>query len=70
MRHALLGKENSAPGDEGEPPVQHKDQLLRILRVFGNCLLQNDPATFRLSLESLEKLNTKHKLYHKVCKSF
>ncbi|XP_059490018.1 exportin-6-A [Neocloeon triangulifer] len=63
MRCALLGKENSDP--EGGS-VEHKDQLLRILRAFGQCLLQTDPAAFKVSLESLEKLNSKCKLYQKT----
>lgn len=63
MRSAILGKENSDPEMD---PVEHKDQLLRILRAFGQCLLQTDPAAFKVSLESLEKLNSKCKLYHKV----
>ncbi|XP_065345250.1 exportin-6-A [Cloeon dipterum] len=63
MRCSLVGKENNDP--EGGP-VEHKDQLLRILRAFGQCLLQTDPAAFKVSLESLEKLHSKCKLYQKT----
>lgn len=46
----------------------HPEQLLSVLRVFGQSLLQQDINIFRLSLAALEDLNSKWKLYHKVRK--
>lgn len=60
-----------SPGcDESEPlpdNPQQPAQLLAVLQVFGQSLLQPDINTFRTSLAALEDLNSKWKLYHKVC---
>lgn len=49
----------------GPDAPQKPEQLLAVLRVFGQALLQPDINIFRLSLATLEDLNNKWKLYHK-----
>lgn len=46
-----------------EDLVQHKDELVNILEIFGHALLQSDVNIFRQSLQSLEQLNSKWGLY-------
>lgn len=46
--------------------LHNQQQLLSILQAFGQALLQPDINVFRLSLASLEHLNNKWKLYHKL----
>lgn len=46
---------------------EHKAELLSILNAFGQSLLQSDINVFRQNLHSLEVLNNRWKLYHKVC---
>lgn len=50
----------------GEDQVQNGEQLLAVLKVFGQPLLENDISLFRKSLEILESLNMKYHLYQKV----
>lgn len=51
---------------QGPDNPQQPEQLLAVLRVFGQSLLQPDINIFKTSLNSLEDLNSKWKLYHKV----
>ena len=46
--------------------VQHKVQFLAILNALGQSFLQPDIVVFKQNLITLEKLNEKWKLYHKV----
>ena len=41
-------------------------EVVYIFQSYGQSFLQPDIAVFRQNLESLEKLNTKWKLYRKV----
>ena len=51
--------------------VQHKVQFLAILNALGQSFLQPDIVVFKQNLNTLEKLNEKWKLYHKVlCESY
>lgn len=52
------------PGLPEEP--NHIEQLTAILQAYGQSLLQPDINLFGQNLRSLEKLNAKWKLYHKV----
>lgn len=49
-----------------EEVLQHTEQFIQILEAFGRALLQPDINIFKLSLNSLEDLNAKWKLYHNV----
>ncbi|XP_020297915.1 exportin-6-B [Pseudomyrmex gracilis] len=51
--------------DEDEP-VEHKEELVAILEAFGQALLQSDVNIFRQSLQSLEQLNIRWRLYQRV----
>ncbi|KAK9752797.1 Exportin 1-like protein [Popillia japonica] len=51
---------------QGPDNPQQPEQLLAVLRVFGQSLLQPDINIFKTSLNSLEDLNSKWKLYHKA----
>lgn len=59
------GASDSSGASESES-LNNREQLLSILQAFGQALLQPDINVFRLSLASLEHLNNKWKLYHKV----
>ncbi|KAK0179050.1 hypothetical protein PV327_007876 [Microctonus hyperodae] len=48
---------------EGDEPVEHRDELVVILEAFGQALLQPDVNIFRQSLQSLEQLNARWRLY-------
>ncbi|XP_063983905.1 exportin-6 isoform X2 [Diachasmimorpha longicaudata] len=48
-----------------EEHVEHKDELVAILEAFGQALLQPDVNIFRQSLQSLEVLNSRWRLYQK-----
>ncbi|KAI4499252.1 hypothetical protein M0802_005512 [Mischocyttarus mexicanus] len=50
--------------DEVEP-VEHKEELVAILEAFGQALLQPDVNIFRQSLQSLEQLNVRWRLYQR-----
>ncbi|XP_043495290.1 exportin-6-A [Polistes fuscatus] len=50
--------------DEDEP-VEHKEELVAILEAFGQALLQPDVNIFRQSLQSLELLNARWRLYQR-----
>lgn len=50
--------------DEDEP-VEHKEELVAILEAFGQALLQPDVNIFRQSLQSLEQLNVRWRLYQR-----
>lgn len=50
--------------DEDEP-VDHKEELVAILEAFGQALLQPDVNIFRQSLQSLEQLNVRWRLYQR-----
>lgn len=63
------GASDSSGASETES-LHNKEQLLSILQAFGQALLQPDINVFRLSLASLEHLNNKWKLYHKVQNKF
>lgn len=53
--------------DEVGPDVPKRpEQLLAILKVFGEALMMDDINIFRQSLASLQDLNRSKKLYHKV----
>lgn len=56
----------SEPGVEG---VENREQFVAILRAYGQSLLQPDINLFGQNLRSLEELNSKWKLYHKVMTS-
>ncbi|CAH1795674.1 unnamed protein product [Owenia fusiformis] len=45
--------------------MQHQEQFVAIMQSFGQSFLQPDIGVFKQNLETLEKLNTKWKLYHK-----
>lgn len=51
---------------QGPDNPQQPEQLLAVLEFFGQSLLQPDINTFKTSLNSLEDLNNKWKLYYKV----
>jgi hypothetical protein len=53
----------SEPGVEG---IENREQFVAILRAYGQSLLQPDINLFGQNLHSLEELNSKWKLYHKV----
>ncbi|XP_011308703.1 exportin-6 [Fopius arisanus] len=48
-----------------EENVEHKEELVAILEAFGQALLQSDVNIFRQSLQSLEALNSRWRLYQK-----
>ncbi|XP_034945488.1 exportin-6 isoform X2 [Chelonus insularis] len=50
---------------ENDEPVEHKEELIAILEIFGEALLQPDVNIFRQSLQSLEQLNSRWRLYQK-----
>lgn len=43
------------------------DELRAALTALGRSLLDTDIEVFRLGIETLDTLNAKWKLYHKVC---
>lgn len=51
--------------DEDEP-IEHKEELVAILEAFGQALLQSDVNIFRQSLQSLEQLNIRWRLYQRA----
>ncbi|XP_026671762.1 exportin-6-B isoform X2 [Ceratina calcarata] len=51
--------------DEDEP-VEHKEELVAILEAFGQALLQPDVNIFRQSLQGLEQLNVRWRLYQRT----
>ena len=51
---------------DGDEPVEHKDELVAILEAFGQALLQPDVNIFRQSLQSLEQLNSRWRLYQRA----
>jgi hypothetical protein len=53
----------SEPGVEG---IENREHFVGILQAYGQSLLQPDINLFGQNLRSLEELNTKWKLYHKV----
>ncbi|KAH0561394.1 hypothetical protein KQX54_016533 [Cotesia glomerata] len=50
---------------EREEIVENKEELVAILEIFGQALLQLDVNIFRQSLQSLEQLNTRWRLYQR-----
>lgn len=50
---------------EAEEVVDNKEELVTILEIFGQALLQPDVNIFRQSLQSLEQLNTRWRLYQR-----
>ena len=63
-----MGNSPGCSDAESGPEVsQQPDQFLAVLQVFGQALLQLDINMFKTSLCSLENLNDKWRLYHKVC---
>ena len=50
---------------EGDEPLEHKEELVAILEAFGQALLQPDVNIFRQSLQSLEQLNGRWRLYQR-----
>ncbi|XP_012256638.2 exportin-6 [Athalia rosae] len=50
---------------EREEPVEHREELVAILEAFGQALLQPDVNIFRQSLQSLEQLNSRCRLYQR-----
>lgn len=48
-----------------EETVENEPQFTAIMQAYGQSFLQTDIAVFRQNLESLEKLNSKWKLYKK-----
>lgn len=53
--------------DEVGPDIPKRpEQLLAVLKVFGEALLVDDINIFRQSLVSLQDLNHNKKLYYKV----
>ena len=46
--------------------VENEGQFTSIMQSFGQSFLQPDISIFRQNLETLESLNSKWKLYHKV----
>ncbi|EFN86338.1 Exportin-6 [Harpegnathos saltator] len=46
--------------------VEHKEELVAILEAFGQALLQSDVNIFRQSLQSLEQLNIRWRLYQRA----
>ncbi|XP_015438006.1 PREDICTED: exportin-6 [Dufourea novaeangliae] len=48
-----------------EESVEHKEELVAILEAFGQALLQPDVNIFRQSLQSLEQLNVRWRLYQR-----
>lgn len=50
---------------EREEIVENKEELVAILEIFGQALLQPDVNIFRQSLQSLEQLNTRWRLYQR-----
>ena len=53
-----------SPGAEDE--VSNEKQFMAMLEAMGQSFLQPDINVFKLNLETLQMLNTKWKLYHKV----
>lgn len=51
---------------EAEEPVEHREELVAILEAFGQALLQPDVNIFRQSLQSLEQLNARCRLYQRA----
>lgn len=49
-----------------EESVEHKEELVAILEAFGQALLQPDVNIFRQSLQSLEQLNVRWRLYQRA----
>lgn len=60
---SVLRTFNNTDGNEN---VEHKEELVAILEVFGQALLQPDINIFRQSLQSLEQLNTRWRLYQRA----
>lgn len=60
FKGSILSKLNNQ-----EESVEHEAQFVAIMQSYGQSFLQTDIAVFRQNLESLEKLNTKWKLYKK-----
>lgn len=60
------GASDTQQGASENESLHNQQQLLSILQAFGQALLQPDINVFRLSLASLEHLNVKWKLYHKM----
>lgn len=52
--------------NQSEENIKHRDELIAILEIFGQALLQNDFNIFRQSLQSLEDVNKKWRLYRKL----
>jgi hypothetical protein len=49
--------------------IENREQFVAILQAYGQSLLQPDINLFGQNLRSLEELNSKWKLYHKVISS-
>ena len=60
---SLIGAQSPIPHSD---QVQHRTHFLAILNAFGQSFLQPDIAVFKQNLLTLEALNEKWKLYHKV----
>lgn len=50
---------------EGGEIIEHKEELVAILEAFGQALLQSDVNIFRQSLQCLEQLNSRWRLYQR-----
>ena len=64
---SLIGAQSPIPHSD---QVQHRTHFLAILNAFGQSFLQPDIAVFKQNLLTLEALNEKWKLYHKVSNFF
>lgn len=58
-------KSNVISRMSGEDQLQNDEQFLAVLKVFGQPLVENDIRLFRKSIEILESLNSKYRLYEK-----
>ena len=63
VMRSLIGAQSPLPHSD---QVQHRTHFLAILNAFGQSFLQPDIAVFKQNLLTLEALNEKWKLYHKV----
>lgn len=50
---------------DSDEEVEHKEEFVAILEAFGQALLQPDFNIFRQSLQSLEQLNARWRLYQR-----
>lgn len=50
---------------ENKEVIEHEEDFVRIMQVFGQSFLQTDITLFKFNMEALEKLNSRLKLFHK-----